>query len=63
MRDEFTRMLKEHDAHLQHEMHVMRVKIRGLLTQYQNRIFELERKVAELEQGAPLPAARAAANG
>ena len=63
MRDEFTRMLKEHDAHLQHEMHVMRVKIRGLLTQYQNRIFELERKIAEREQGAPAPAARAAANG
>lgn len=63
MREEFARMLREHDDGLQHEMHVMRVKIRGLLTQYQNRILELERKVAELQQAGSLPAARAAANG
>ncbi len=63
MREEFARMLKEHDNELQHEMHVMRVKIRGLLTQYQNRIFELERKVAELQQAAAPSTARAAANG
>lgn len=63
IREELARMLKEHDAELQHEMHVMRVKIRGLLTQYQNRILELERKVAELQQAGPVPAPRAAANG
>jgi rhodanese-related sulfurtransferase len=63
IREELARMLKEHDAELQHEMHVMRVKIRGLLTQYQNRILELERKVAELQQAGPVPVARAAANG
>jgi rhodanese-related sulfurtransferase len=45
LRLEFTQALNERDQRHREEMHKLRMKVRALLAQYQNRIVELERRL------------------
>ena len=50
LRAELIRALAEQETRHRAEMHTLRVKVRALLEQYQNKILELERKLAALPQ-------------